>query len=70
MTSKANDGTAGKANQPLTPESPKCPTCGFVMCQQFDYTRINDIAEYATPNGKFICYHCEHTGTGVKHERR
>jgi hypothetical protein len=37
---------------------PKCPTCGYVMCQMFDYTRVNDVATLAEPNGWYVCYHC------------
>ena len=40
-------------------DSPKCPTCGRVMCEQFDYERINAVAERAVPNGEFRCYLCE-----------
>lgn len=38
--------------------SPRCPTCGTVMCEDFDERRINSIAVLATPNGKFWCYTC------------
>lgn len=39
--------------------SPRCPKCGYVMCQQFDSQSVNAVAELAIPNGKYICYHCE-----------
>jgi hypothetical protein len=39
-------------------KSPRCPKCGFVMCEQFDTQRINERAELATPNGTYICYGC------------
>lgn len=38
--------------------SPRCPKCGFVMCEQFDTQRINERAELATPNGTYVCYGC------------
>lgn len=41
--------------------APKCGKCGYMMCQQFDSRPINAIADIATPNGKYICYHCEPT---------
>jgi transposase-like protein len=38
---------------------PRCPKCGYTMCELFDYaaTRIA-IALSATPNGKYQCYRC------------
>jgi hypothetical protein len=39
-------------------ESPKCPKCGFVMCEQFDDRQVGNVT-LATPNGKYICYKCE-----------
>ena len=44
-------------------QPPKCPKCGFVMCEQFDDKPINEHASYAIPNGTYICYHCETTTT-------
>ncbi len=38
--------------------SPKCLKCGYVMCQLFDYKKVNDHADIAIPNGQFICYGC------------
>ena len=40
-------------------ESPKCPTCHYVMCEQFDEKRINAVATLVTPNGTYRCYHCQ-----------
>lgn len=46
-------------------DEPKCPTCGLVMCEQFDEKTIPDKRSpyfprvYMIPNGKYICYHCE-----------
>ena len=40
-------------------ESPRCPKCGFVMCELFDEQRINEAASYAIPTGKYRCYHCD-----------
>lgn len=44
--------------EPVQPQSPRCPKCGYVMCQQFDSRPVNAIADIATPNGEYICYHC------------
>jgi len=33
----------------------RCPGCGFVMCEEFDERRINNVATLATPNGKYVC---------------
>jgi hypothetical protein len=40
-------------------DPPRCQTCGYWMCQQFDYRRINDFATLGKPNGKFRCWHCQ-----------
>jgi len=37
---------------------PKCPKCGFVMCEQFDEKQERDLT-MMIPNGKYVCYHCE-----------
>lgn len=37
---------------------PKCPKCGFTMCQLFDERPLNDVATVAEPNGQYQCYHC------------
>jgi len=42
---------------------PKCPKCGFVMCQQFDDKKVNEHASVAIPNGSYICYRCKITKT-------
>ena len=39
-------------------DSPKCPTCGYVMCQTFDDVPVTKLATLAVPNGRYICYHC------------
>lgn len=30
------------------------------MCQQFDTKRVNEHAELAIPNGRYVCYRCGH----------
>ena len=45
-------------------EQPKCPRCGFVMCEQFDDKPGPRGITYAVPNGKFICYQCEDAKNG------
>ena len=42
-------------------ESPKCPKCGFVMCEQFDEKPVTPLASVVVPNGTYICYHCKIT---------
>lgn len=37
---------------------PRCPRCGFTMCEQFDDKPINAVASLAIPNGSYRCYHC------------
>lgn len=51
---------------PVTPPEqnpdPRCPTCGFTMCQQFDERPLTALASTATPNGNYRCYHCSGVG--------
>lgn len=42
----------------MSDKPPRCKVHGFVMCENFDYTRVNDRAERATPNGTYTCYAC------------
>jgi hypothetical protein len=42
----------------MSDKPPRCKVHGFVMCENFDYTRINNRAELATPNGTYTCYFC------------
>lgn len=37
---------------------PRCPKCGYVMCEQFDSRPVNALADIVTPNGTYICYRC------------
>jgi uncharacterized Zn finger protein (UPF0148 family) len=37
----------------------KCPTCGYVMVENFSYRRINANAEFAIPTGTFSCIRCD-----------
>lgn len=37
---------------------PRCPRCGYTMCELFDYEARPPLAFSATPNGKYQCYHC------------
>jgi len=37
----------------------KCPKCGFVMVEEFEYRKVNDLAELAIPTGRFSCLHCK-----------
>jgi hypothetical protein len=39
-------------------DTPCCPTCGYLMCEQFREDPINEVASYAVPLGTFICYTC------------
>ena len=41
---------------------PRCPTCGFTLCQQFDERSVTASASIATPNGNYRCYHCSGVG--------
>jgi hypothetical protein len=41
---------------------PRCPTCGFTMCEQADERPITTLAMLATPNGNYRCYHCSGIG--------
>ena len=43
-----------------------CPICGGVMCEQADETEGPNGMIFSTPNGKFICYHCEKAKAEVK----
>ena len=43
---------------------PKCPTCGLVMCQQFDEDSTGQYASLMVPNGKYKCYHCNTAAAG------
>ncbi len=46
---------------------PRCPECGYTMCELFDYTATGSpIAFTAIPNGKFQCYHCTPTASDGK----
>jgi len=47
-------------NHPL---APRCPKCGTVMCQQFDYQPVTPLADIATPNGNYVCYGCAPIGS-------
>lgn len=38
--------------------TPRCPKCGFLMCQQFDEKEVRGLT-ISIPNGKYICYICE-----------
>ncbi len=48
-------------------ESPKCPKCGFVMVEDFEYRRVNEHADIAIPTGQFSCFKCKVKVT-QKHE--
>jgi hypothetical protein len=37
---------------------PRCPKCGFVMCELFDYEEAHGVT-YAKPTGAYRCYKCE-----------
>jgi hypothetical protein len=37
---------------------PRCPRCGFTMCELFDERTISAYATASTPNGRYQCYHC------------
>lgn len=50
-------------------DSPKCPKCGFIMCEQFEDTPGPNGVTYATPNGSFKCYGCNVVKTKEKVER-
>lgn len=52
-------GQAGEAesNARQNPD-PRCPKCGFTLCEQFNDKPINEVATLATPNGNYRCYHC------------
>ena len=41
---------------------PRCPRCGFTMCQLFDERPLTPLATAAIPNGKYQCYHCTPIG--------
>lgn len=55
------------ATESPRPAPPRCPKCGFVICEQFDTERINDHAELATPNGTYTCYTCTPLKVKVGH---
>lgn len=38
-------------------DSPKCPKCGIVMVERFDY-KVGPHGTLAIPNGKFHCMRC------------
>ena len=46
--------SASKQDRP----DPRCPKCGFTMCQLFDERPVTALCVEATPNGKYQCYHC------------
>lgn len=50
------DGAESTA-APTNPD-PRCPTCGYTMCQLFDERQITPLCREATPNGRYQCYHC------------
>lgn len=37
---------------------PRCPKCGYTMCELFNYEVASPLAFSATPNGKYQCYRC------------
>lgn len=51
-----------RQRDPITGELPKpdprCPKCGYTMCELFDYAPMTAVAMAATPNGKYQCYRC------------
>lgn len=52
----------------MSKQPPKCPKCGFVMCEQFDEVAPDwaspDGSAVMVPNGTFKCYHCEVDDSG------
>lgn len=40
-------------------QPPTCPICGFVMCEEFDYKRVNNRQTLAVPNGQYSCVKCK-----------
>ena len=37
---------------------PRCPKCGFTMCELFVEHKVGEHAFTVTPNGQYQCYHC------------
>lgn len=63
----------GEAEEAMSTErqsdSPRCPRCGYVMCQQFDDKRVSDRASLAVPNGTYRCYGCGTVQDGPRQEK-
>lgn len=52
-------GAQDSFTEPETPKpDPRCPKCGYTMCQLFDERAVTPLATVAVPNGKYQCYHC------------
>jgi transposase-like protein len=47
---------------PAPNPDPRCPKCGYTMCELFDYQAVTPLAFSATPTGKYQCYHCTPVG--------
>lgn len=39
-------------------DTPVCHKCGFVMVEEFDYRKINEMTELAIQTGCYVCLHC------------
>lgn len=50
---------------PKNPD-PRCPKCGFTMCELADYRELTPLVSTATPNGTYRCFHC----SGVQAENQ
>lgn len=37
---------------------PRCPKCGFTMCELSDDRKVSSILTMAVPNGNYRCFHC------------
>lgn len=48
--------------EPLPNPDPRCPKCGFTMCELFQYTQVSSNGWRAIPNGDYRCFGC----SGVK----
>ena len=45
---------------------PRCPQCGYTMCQLFNYSAMSSpLAFTATANGLYQCYHCTPTNSAA-----
>lgn len=43
--------------QPKPNPDPRCPRCGFTMCELSDERKVGSMT-LMTPNGRYQCYHC------------